>query len=560
MSKSNHQMYKNFAILIVVFFVVGAFFGQNAGQVYTGISATGSDTIELTNNGNLDTKVRDFSLYSSGKWVVNGEEFVYRKLLTLQPGGEALIDYQHKKTITWLDGMQSNMADIRFTILDGTNIPYWEESVTADTEADVWFKVSSISNTEDTHIWMYYGNPDVSSASNGDDTFIQYHGVATATYHDSNIIDPTVSFVWESKAKTITTDKLTRWGIANQALQTGSDAYSMYRWTAAIAGIHAFDDGSSTHQTESMTVADDTFHDWKMIFDGTTLRGYLDGNEIGSGVTTGFPDEYLGLYMAEDTVADEGAGEQLYSFIRRYTATEPTWAADGVEQSPDIIDPGISVGDDELYYDGTLVSILTCSDGSAYIDSSDVSASMKGEIPIIKVGTTQNIKVDHDLEYSITYIPKNMDITSPDMFRAGEDMRVDTRLIDTAGNPTSYQPLEMRIRLFDSNDKLYLDEIVSSTSFVIPGKYLHDNKHYQLGLSYEGYEFGGWSNEVLADFDVGTEGFTITSSPDKAPEGVMAVSFTAVEGLVGMAVTGWLDVPIIGDIIRFIAGLVGVEL
>ena len=225
-----------------------------------------------------------------------------------------------------------------------------------------------------------------------------------------------------------------------------------------------------------------------------------------------------------------------------------------------VIDPALTVGGDVLYYDGTLSSNLVFSDGSAYIDSSSVSASMKGSLPIIKVGTSQNIKIDHGLQYSITYIPKNMDITSSDMFRADEDMRIDTRLTDTSGNPVSNQPLEMRARLFDSNDELYLDEIISSTSFVIPGKYIKTGEHYQLRLSYEGYEFGGWSNEILADFDVDTEGFTITSSPDKAPEGVMAASIAAASNMVGMAVTGWLDIPIIGDIIKLIAGFVGVTL
>jgi len=71
------------------------------------------------------------------------------------------------------DLVQSDGADIRFTDSDGNLLGYWIESWDKASEsASVWVKVSSIPASPDkTEIFMYYGNPSVSSASDGDATF-----------------------------------------------------------------------------------------------------------------------------------------------------------------------------------------------------------------------------------------------------------------------------------------------------------------------------------------------------------------------------------------------------
>lgn len=71
------------------------------------------------------------------------------------------------------DLAQSDGSDIRFTDSDGNLLGYWIESWDKASEsASVWVKVPSIPASPDkTEIFMYYGNPSVSSASDGDATF-----------------------------------------------------------------------------------------------------------------------------------------------------------------------------------------------------------------------------------------------------------------------------------------------------------------------------------------------------------------------------------------------------
>ncbi|MCK5431184.1 MAG: DUF2341 domain-containing protein [Gammaproteobacteria bacterium] len=270
--------------------------------------------------------------------TINGEQFGYYDILTLNAASVALTDFQVKKTINWVPHMQSDFADMLFTTFGGTVIPYWIESKTDSVTADIWLKIPAISAVYNTRVLMYYGNPSVSSASNADDTFIQYHGVATATYHDSNVLDSaTTNFVWESYAKNIDASKLIRHGVGNQASFTGQDCFSIYRdGNGAIGYLVIRDEGSATLVSESMTISTNVYYDWKITWDGTTARGYVDGNEINTGVTSGFPDELMGLFMSESEV-DEGNGQQDWSRIRKYAATEPTWAADSGEQHQRVV-------------------------------------------------------------------------------------------------------------------------------------------------------------------------------------------------------------------------------
>jgi hypothetical protein len=67
---------------------------------------------------------------------------------------------------------QSNGGDIRFTASDGvTLLPYWIESWNpGNSSASLWVKVPSIPAAGAT-IYMYFGNPSATSASNGNSTF-----------------------------------------------------------------------------------------------------------------------------------------------------------------------------------------------------------------------------------------------------------------------------------------------------------------------------------------------------------------------------------------------------
>ncbi len=64
-------------------------------------------------------------------------------------------------------------CDLRFTKSDGvTLLDYWIESYTTGVSTVVWVEVDSIpASPNNTSIYLYYGNPSATSASNGTNTF-----------------------------------------------------------------------------------------------------------------------------------------------------------------------------------------------------------------------------------------------------------------------------------------------------------------------------------------------------------------------------------------------------
>ena len=69
---------------------------------------------------------------------------------------------------------REDFGDIRFTDSDGsTELPYWMEEKVDGDYAIFWVKVPSIpANPNTATIYIYYGKPDATTTSNGDDTFI----------------------------------------------------------------------------------------------------------------------------------------------------------------------------------------------------------------------------------------------------------------------------------------------------------------------------------------------------------------------------------------------------
>jgi len=65
--------------------------------------------------------------------------------------------------------MRSDCGDIRFTDSDATTLlNYWIESGCNSASTKIWVKVPSIPASSTKTIYVYYGNPSATSASNGD--------------------------------------------------------------------------------------------------------------------------------------------------------------------------------------------------------------------------------------------------------------------------------------------------------------------------------------------------------------------------------------------------------
>jgi predicted small secreted protein len=111
---------------------------------------------------------------TNGWWDANWKYRV--PIMITENSGFDLTDYQILVTIDTASliaqgKMRSDCGDVRFTDSDDNEIPYWIESGINSANTKIWIKVPSIPAGGTETIYMYYGNPDAISTSNGDATF-----------------------------------------------------------------------------------------------------------------------------------------------------------------------------------------------------------------------------------------------------------------------------------------------------------------------------------------------------------------------------------------------------
>ena len=123
-----------------------------------------------------------------------------REINVRNPSGQYLTDYQVDLTVPFIQGMQPDFDDLRFTRYDDVNgteeaLPYWIESSVNGIGANVWLNVTEIHPGESNTLFAYYGNPVVQNESNGDATFLffdDFSGTAVNTSRWSSPITDSV--------------------------------------------------------------------------------------------------------------------------------------------------------------------------------------------------------------------------------------------------------------------------------------------------------------------------------------------------------------------------------
>jgi hypothetical protein len=96
-----------------------------------------------------------------------------RKAITVtELSGSLLKDYQVRIDVAYEPAMRADFGDLRFINAADNLLNYWIEDKTDGASATVWVEVDDIEASTETTIYMYYGNPAASSASDGEDTFI----------------------------------------------------------------------------------------------------------------------------------------------------------------------------------------------------------------------------------------------------------------------------------------------------------------------------------------------------------------------------------------------------
>jgi hypothetical protein len=281
------------------------------------------------------------SLHAISNWY--DVAWHWRKPITISNAGGVLAEYQVKVTINTQElisasKMQSDGDDIRFTEADGvTEVPYWIESGIDTDSTVIWVKVPSIPSG-DSNIYLYYGNPAASSASNGWDTFEFFDdfsaGLGQWTIDAENTDkvyisassgnpspslrhDPDSSQTKNSYFDTrlITKDYKMLDGIIEYEVylagarriihQLGWRVQSLnfesgYCWrlqTANADGGHLRFTGRaswSTFGTAFNYVSANTWHSVKEVVSGSTYTGYVDGGSAYSGTnSTKLTADYL---------------------------------------------------------------------------------------------------------------------------------------------------------------------------------------------------------------------------------------------------------------------------
>lgn len=110
--------------------------------------------------------------YTSGDWF--NKNWGWRKVISVEGATGAGTNYQIQVNVDFETGMQSDFDDICFYDNNGvTPLNYWLESYTASTEAVFWVEVKDNLDT-DQMIYMYFGNADVSTTSDGEATFLLF--------------------------------------------------------------------------------------------------------------------------------------------------------------------------------------------------------------------------------------------------------------------------------------------------------------------------------------------------------------------------------------------------
>ena len=343
---------------------------------------TGTTTTTLTGlSGNKSISVPDGSSYEfnitnnqEGVWTAasdalgNTSTFENRTAYTINHSG-ALSDYQIKlnNTVTNSD---------RWTYENGTYISNWNETL-----LDVWVKSSL--NDGDTILYKYDGINELSSGSNGSDTFIQYHSSTAANYIESLILPHGNAFIYESRVKVTSATHNQNWGIANTQDRNDDSMFIQAVSGDAYIYLRSIEEGVFTELSplviDSFTV--NQYYTLKMTFDATTLRGYRDGTEFGTGITTGFPNEYMGIFMR----LISGTAVQDWAFVRQYVATEPT----------------VQIGTPQQAQGATNITASVTGDNNAQ----NYNTSQSREFTLTPTGATNNVLINTtSIDYDVTII------------------------------------------------------------------------------------------------------------------------------------------------------------
>jgi hypothetical protein len=316
----------------------------------------------------------------------------YIRSIPIINSGGVLTDYQVPITIAYDSDMQADFDDLRFTSSDGsTLLPYWIESKTDSTTAKVWVKVSTISASATTTIYMYYGNSSAVSASDGTSTFAFFDDFNGSSLDTTKWTDTTSSGIrtfanslmsvyisgtsdWNTiTAKTDTNNATVVTGAklrSNAATAIDCDARVGIKTTGNSVGakiaLHANPslyivplNESVAWGTNLQTFSLGTWYTLELRHDYSSTFYYRVGQ---SGAWNSWAINPAGTHISLSVLGfSSGIANSDFDWIyqRKYTATEPTVGSFGTETSTINI-----CGSADGTYVASAPTTNLCSDGS----------------------------------------------------------------------------------------------------------------------------------------------------------------------------------------------------
>lgn len=263
--------------------------------------------------------------------------------------------------ITYDSDMNTDFSDIRFSTLNGVNIPYSLKTKTDSTSAvfDLWMP------SDDIRVYLYYGNSDAESESSEasthldkplfdlsfDNLTISNTGTSSAGIYQLNTVVaksrfnldtydarsfPGSSYILLTSANELQgLQEFTYRTYVNYSSSAANGYGGIFRGINGCVGdsrlyVNASDNslvlqenGTTVGTSAASVIADDTWQLVEMTFDGTTTNVYVDGTNV---ITTSTPDWtssasaiYIGRGYTDNTYDFEGKIDdvKIYNYVTR---------------------------------------------------------------------------------------------------------------------------------------------------------------------------------------------------------------------------------------------------
>ena len=312
------------------------------------------------------------------------EDWAYRKQFTLNNSGSDLTDYQLKFTVYRSSGSDSGFEvyvdtnceedydDIRFTMANGAICPYWIES-SDSSSATIWVKVPSIP-AGDTILYLYYGNPNATSVSNGDNTFVFFDdfndnslntskwtvvsgGGSATVYEQNNRLEissdgsnrayartatsfPSPYVLEFSAKKSENVETVCHWDGniqgAYDLINTGYYAPMFVSWfSPPLFQLIKFSSGSQSALQSYSSSLDSNWHSYSVRTSSSGISVSFDNTQILSTTDTTRTTGYIGLSARETPNAINAYYDTVR--VRKWIDPEPTISSWGSEETPLLI-------------------------------------------------------------------------------------------------------------------------------------------------------------------------------------------------------------------------------